>query len=702
MKLLYPTNDLFIVQSRYAQNNFQGNSRWVIIQPGRKLFLGAIGKDCLPPVLEVLREASKEGVQAEEKHRSLIEKGVLSGKYCDDGSHGYLKRYHEFVRNYPFNDYSSPRRWHKDREQMAEYGKVAPPPPQYTDLDKHSGERVNLPIPLFRQVAGAKLGQGSDAVSVASAIATALAATFQATGSINGGDFGPWLRKACPSGGARHPTEAKLVLQGVDGIPDGSWLYDATRHQLVRDADVPRIDDLKQPGMPWVQWTFVSRVERPMWRYREARSMRPVLIDAGHVIRSVQQYLSALGYNLLRDDQHNLIEHFDFDVPTVATFSMTGPQLRQQPSTDFPSHSFPTPDQSISYATNPLIWLSVAGGHLRVHSDWPVPGSGCISDEEFRILNHCIPSKRGDRPSRPLEIADFLELANSVSIDRLVQSGWLIPSEMLRAVEPHIEKWCRSNWYLSLLAWTNIRACEATLRDISSQELNVSPEGSATLHTLRSVSIKRRTTRHFQDAPINSTGFRDLVDAIANSERFRNSSITGLIADFEGDHGTIYEIGKAANAELVKKGTVDRSKVLANGIGQFPLAKASTVLWLCAEANCADPALYCDNLLALGAIGQDICFHCAEADLGVFLTPAVVDDRTHEMLGLQADGDYFFYLFAFGYPATIGPHQHQADRHTTIGVEVEKETRIQLNAETGILISENGRVRKLPSGGAVS
>ncbi len=176
--------------------------------------------------------------------------------------------------------------------------------------------------------------------------------------------------------------------------------------------------------------------------------------------------------------------------------------------------------------------------------------------------------------------------------------------------------------------------------------------------------------------------------------RFSEEQIIGRIACFEGDAGPLYEIQKTGERRLVEKGTLDRAEVVTNGIGQFPLKKAGAVLWLCAKADCVDPAVYCDHLLTLGAIGQDICYYCAKSGLGVFMTPAVVDARTHEMLGLQAEDDYFVYLFAFGEPAeAVSCQLESAD------TEAENELHIQLSAETGILISGDGKVRRSPSVG---
>ncbi|MEG9884210.1 MAG: hypothetical protein V6Z86_06270 [Hyphomicrobiales bacterium] len=70
----------------------------------------------------------------------------------------------------------------------------------------------------------------------------------------------------------------------------------------------------------------MNRVERLIWQYREARSLRPARIDAGHVIKNIKVYLRSLGFYLPRDDRHGISWGFGYDAAPVATFSNDWPR----------------------------------------------------------------------------------------------------------------------------------------------------------------------------------------------------------------------------------------------------------------------------------------------------------------------------------------------------------------------------------------
>ena len=284
---VYTAQNLTILHSKYAKQHYQGTSRWVVVVPETKQMFGARGKDEVPEVIKLMIQASTdEGIEYSERYQSLIEYGVLVERPPNvQAPLSYLPRYHAFVRDYPFNNYGDPARWHKDRAHMAEYGKVRQPPPVYTDWSSRRHGSIPLPQPHFK-------GNSRGGLE---AVATLLAGCFRATGSIDGGDFGPWLRKASPSGGDRHPTECIVELRSVEDFEDGVYIYDADWHSLVLLRELAN----HEAGGPSIYLSFVSRVERPMWRYREARALRPAIIDGGHVIGNARLFACLMGYELM-------------------------------------------------------------------------------------------------------------------------------------------------------------------------------------------------------------------------------------------------------------------------------------------------------------------------------------------------------------------------------------------------------------------
>jgi SagB-type dehydrogenase family enzyme len=99
--------------------------------------------------------------------------------------------------------------------------------------------------------------------------------------------------KTSPSGGARHPLEAYVVVRRVSGLQPGVYHYASDVHRLERlpgDRPVPAFDDLL-PTQWWYReagaLVLLSAVfERTRWRYEGPRAYRAVLIEAGHVCQT--------------------------------------------------------------------------------------------------------------------------------------------------------------------------------------------------------------------------------------------------------------------------------------------------------------------------------------------------------------------------------------------------------------------------------
>jgi SagB-type dehydrogenase family enzyme len=107
--------------------------------------------------------------------------------------------------------------------------------------------------------------------------------------------------KTSPSGGARHPIEAYVVVRRVAGLRPGFYHYDAVGHALARVSStvVPRFDDLL-PTQWWYRGAsalicFTAVFARTRWRYPGPRAYRAVLIEAGHVCQTFCLTATALG-----------------------------------------------------------------------------------------------------------------------------------------------------------------------------------------------------------------------------------------------------------------------------------------------------------------------------------------------------------------------------------------------------------------------
>lgn len=110
------------------------------------------------------------------------------------------------------------------------------------------------------------------------------------------------MKRASPSGGGLHPTEAYLLVQHVEGIMPGLYHYHPTDHALeplrALDADAARALALHLTAGQrhfmdaHVMIVYASRFPRTFWKYRShMKAHRAVILDAGHL--SQMLYLAA-------------------------------------------------------------------------------------------------------------------------------------------------------------------------------------------------------------------------------------------------------------------------------------------------------------------------------------------------------------------------------------------------------------------------
>jgi putative peptide maturation dehydrogenase len=102
------------------------------------------------------------------------------------------------------------------------------------------------------------------------------------------------LKKASPSAGGLHPTEAYVIAQRVEGVAPGLYHYHPLRHALepLRAMDTAQTAGLALAAVADQEWfvdapmlvVLAARVERNFWKYRNhAKAHRAVLLDCGHL-----------------------------------------------------------------------------------------------------------------------------------------------------------------------------------------------------------------------------------------------------------------------------------------------------------------------------------------------------------------------------------------------------------------------------------
>ena len=99
--------------------------------------------------------------------------------------------------------------------------------------------------------------------------------------------------KTSPSGGARHPVEAYVIVRNVRGLARGLYHYNAAQHALEHMGRAPSLRRLRlyMPGSDYCLGAsafvfFTAVLERQLWRYPYSRAYRAALIEAGHVCQT--------------------------------------------------------------------------------------------------------------------------------------------------------------------------------------------------------------------------------------------------------------------------------------------------------------------------------------------------------------------------------------------------------------------------------
>jgi SagB-type dehydrogenase family enzyme len=99
--------------------------------------------------------------------------------------------------------------------------------------------------------------------------------------------------KMTPSGGARNPYEAFVMVRNVEGLDAGFYHYSAIDHSLERvqtNHNYTAVELLNNQdwaeNMPAVIF-LVAVLRRTTWKYRDTNAYRVVLIEAGHVAQNM-------------------------------------------------------------------------------------------------------------------------------------------------------------------------------------------------------------------------------------------------------------------------------------------------------------------------------------------------------------------------------------------------------------------------------
>jgi SagB-type dehydrogenase family enzyme len=213
--------------------------------------------------------------------------------------------HHLATFDYPFLDYAGDG-VARDRQRMKGYLEAEPyrrPQPKHEDatyadvlppvreiLDQLQASAVE--VLLNRRVKAGSFDKET--------LLAVLAATF---GYLTPPGGRSRATRTSPSGGARHPTEAYLIVLDVPDLAQGVYHVATERSELEKLRDVPDAAtiDAMFPGFLMAGFPYRALVvltalfERNAYRYREPRTYRTIFMDAGHLAATLELSAQSVG-----------------------------------------------------------------------------------------------------------------------------------------------------------------------------------------------------------------------------------------------------------------------------------------------------------------------------------------------------------------------------------------------------------------------
>lgn len=149
----------------------------------------------------------------------------------------------------------------------------------------------------------------------------------------------PSTLRMVPSAGARHCLETYLLVNNVQGLPNGIYRYIALKHKLLpfylgSDAAEKVVhaangqEFIKESALTFI-WSAVA--ERMTWRYGE-RGYRYIHLDAGHVCQNLYLAAQSVGGGVCAiaafdDDLINSVLGIDGEEQFVVYLAAAGKRL---------------------------------------------------------------------------------------------------------------------------------------------------------------------------------------------------------------------------------------------------------------------------------------------------------------------------------------------------------------------------------------
>ena len=388
-----------------------------------------------------------------------------------------------------------------------------------------------------------------------------------------------------------------------------------------------------------------------MWRYRDLRALRPVLMDVGHILETLSVLSSKLGISGIATGPPPVTPPLSkwLDGPPVMTLHFEPNQGKQAPPPGGSLAGMAPSQDGAEFQTSPAFVMAFNKG-LEGRVLWPTTEAFEMDLIDFQVMNHCIPSRRGDRLTTCRDICEAIPGATAERVQALRNRAALLPTDISSDFYNGMRLWTRYGWYLSCLA--HLEAAEAWQNDPPEpQPIGFADGQLGELSTL----YARRTTRGFSPGSITLEAVSALMTATFDTSP--HIAPTGMQVFLSPTRVKGMEPGLYRwNGGLHPRGMPSERFRTPEGISSLVIGQASAgagalAIWMICQAPTDNGAKYQDAIIRMGRLGQRLCLAATRAGLGVFLTPAITDALVAEMLRLDDPQKAVGYFFSVGIPA---------------------------------------------------
>lgn len=601
--------------ARALSPRVQANGRWIGVNALRRKAYAISGKEPGSPLLATLAGGSAASDPAYERAAAQLGLGE------DLAEPGYLPWFRALNEGYPFLDYSQASTQAVDAELMGAYAAAEPPPPVATSWP---GRRLALPEGRLEQNGAA---QPPSLELMAAWLRLAAGATHLAPIRHSIAAY-----KTSPSGGARHPTDLGIGVGAAwpEALRGGGW-YDGVDHALAA-GETPPAAPAAADDPRAVVFTVSSHVRRAMWRYRDPRAVRPVAIDAGHVVETLVGVIRASGWRAWWEPAPGFTQAGG-DLDPVFGYVLAAP-AGECPARGPSPRLVREARAAGPFRSNPLISLTPSGSGMRAENHaWP-DSSLSVSPAMIDALAWSTPSSRNDRPTRPDDLIE--RYVSEAELEALIGCGLLLDLDEGDALWAAAKPWFDHDWYLSLLAL----ACEGDGAAGGSPREASERVGPGLARALD----RRRTSRSFSGDPPPPERADFLLGRLREMAGALDVVLT-LFAPFGALGEGVYRVSPEG-IEPLPVPLPDEEQVRAAAIGQPWARNFGLIVWLIPRGG-DRPGEWIGSFVQAGRSAQQLALGLADlAEVGIFQSPALVDQVMPTLIGDAAatDGAYMIGL----------------------------------------------------------